>query len=273
MKPFEPENRKHVLLGDVGISWVRTWRTEEEQRAQRLTGRATCCLRFAIDCHLVGMEEEVPWLLDRALEMLLRAIEVKETYGGFPPDFIAAQQYGALALCRWLRGAEHDRESLRLSAEAMNRHLMDSPKEAGDSFSLGLSIPIMVEAGDFETVLSWINSEGGPGVPKPPAKARSAAHVCGLIALHEVQSPFSPEEVDKAVIGFLNRHMNNWLMSGHEIQAAQWLKIWYGQRGAVGLPPREVILKAYEHLLSSSRPEWLPGQGEAEKRQTKKSKQ
>jgi hypothetical protein len=125
-----------------------------EARAEgNLTGWALSCFREMVQAVLCELDEEAASLLRRAedwLEVSVRENERLDSYSLWDPDYLDAERFRVLGLCRWLRNQQVDEESFSSACDARTRYL----RRQKDKLEVALSLPTFVLAGRYDELLA-----------------------------------------------------------------------------------------------------------------------
>ena len=251
---FSPKLTAGQLKGSVGIAWCLSNDFETAKLKGGLWGGSKYFLGAVIKSHLIGMNDRIDDLLLKARHWIEVAIEEKEVCGGFPPAYLCCEHRIILALCNWLQGNPDDPQVAAEAADSNNQFLSEAPDEISSTFALGLGSLIFVESKRYAEYLHWAKVNGKIPIGAPASRIRGEASVCAAICLAETDQSYKPEEISKLTRRLLDMRMNEWLTTGNALRAARWLKFYYHRHEASKLTPREVILKAYDHLPNESKP-------------------
>lgn len=253
-KTFDTEEVARQLFGPVGF--IRCLRDNfvEMKVGGGLWGGANEFLITVVKSHLVGVSVHVDELLTKARQWIDVVIAEGEPRGKYPQSFLQSEHRVTWTVANWLRGHADDLKVTSEAAEAANQYLTEHPDSVAERFALGLESLKFLEGRKFSEFVHWAKASGKLALGTASSKIRGEAAMTAAICLAETEGTYSTEEIGKALKRLLDMKINEWLTTGNELRAARWLKYTYGQQG---LSPREVVLKAYDHLPDSSKPSFL----------------
>lgn len=222
---------------------------------------AVCEMETALHGWLVGLYSEVQPIIGRCTGWIEKAISLNEQFGS---DLNAhlTKLYWAKSLGGWLENGwnyEGDWGRARIFEESTWRN-QNRPWPANEIIKYGLDdyMAFAYQAGHHEDGFEagiemyerWLG-RGGISISKV-LKPRDFAYA---LCLHETgRQDFDKADLLKAGQKMLNSNLQgNWLSGGQFIRAATWLKVVYWHFDET-LTPRQVILKAYEHMPNVERP-------------------
>ncbi|HEY2586222.1 MAG TPA: hypothetical protein VGI81_10710 [Tepidisphaeraceae bacterium] len=252
MKAFNPTQSREALDGDVGYRWTLSRNFEEARNMRGLASSAGAFLNMAVKCLLVGYDDAASQLSKRAFEWLTVAIKEKERPRAYGEYGTEAQWHRDLAMCNWLLHAVHDVENLKRYVEYEDRFLMGS-KIGRDKTNVSLALLGYVDAGAYQQALERF-ANAGLQVPESLDSIRSEGQLCYVICRHRLRQEYLEADVKAAAEKFLKRSVNGWLVDGHFLRAAQWMKVVHWREGNVGLSPKGAVLKCYEYVSDVTPP-------------------
>jgi hypothetical protein len=238
MKTFDVIDSRESLDGDVGYRWTLSRKFDEAKKIQGLASSAHAFLNMAVECVLVGYDEPAKQLEKRASEWLTVAIQEDEQ-----SKWSEALRHSDLAMCNWLLYNVHDAENLNRLVEYEDRFLYGWK----DKTNTSLTLVGYIDAGACQQAMKhFANAKLTP--PKSLNSIRSEGQMCYVICRHRLNQEYSEADVESALEKFLKRNVNGWLIDGHFLRAAQWMKIVHWREGQAGLSPKDAVLKCYEYL-------------------------
>jgi hypothetical protein len=247
---FDPIEERGLLDSDTGYEWSLARTFEEVESKKALTHVANANLVKAIRCILVGYDEPAGRLARRAQEWLTIAVQKDEQTHRFPIAY-KAQRHFDLALCAWLLRGECDEDNLRLFVEIKNQHY--ALQGDLDKVDVSFGAVNFLDAGDDRATLDLL-LQAGIGPPSSFSAIRTEGQMAYVICRKRLGEAYQDEDVDSALAAFLKRGVNAWLIDGHYMRAALWMKAaHWGQGGP--LTPQETVRKAYDYLAGVARPE------------------
>ena len=224
---------------------------------------STFMVSTLIKALLVGLEDQTVYLAERTQRWLQEAIEEGERTHDRPPhsaDWHQQELSHSLALTKFLRGRGIDRASFARSAELIERswrtRLDQIPPARMGSDMLEYYMPIAFSGGLYADAIRNFE-EYLPGVAPNIRTVRSQRGVAYLLSQHKLLGIHDPEQLRRAVYRMLDVHLQGeWLGRGLHHYALHWLMIAYAE-DQPDADPREVVLKAYDHMPKVQRPAWL----------------
>lgn len=253
---FNPAEERKVLDGEVGYEWALARQLDEVSAKNALTHVAHSNLSSAIHCILVNYDMPAERLARRAAEWLTLAIQKDEPTQRFPVAY-KAQRHFDLAICAWLLRGERDEENLRSFLEVKSRH--HAAEETLDKVDVSFGAINLVIVGDDRATLDLL-VRAGIGPPSSFGAIRTEGQMAYVICRKRLGEAYVDADVDSALAAFLKRHVNAWLIDGHYMRAALWMKVAHWREGGA-LSPQETIRKAYDYLPAVTRPEPVTGRG------------
>jgi len=262
MTRFDPAHERQILLGDCGYEFSLAAEFEEAKAAGGRGSSADAFLGKAIRCLLQGLDEPASHLLKKAkhwVTVALAECEVPirylhdERYSAYGADGETAHRYRTLAMCNWLLCDQHDAESYRQYVRCEDRFLARS-RAGKDKTNVSFVLPTYVDAGAYQRVLELFTAVRGLSAPKSLGSIRDEGQMSYVLCRHRLSQEYGEPEVASAVSKFLDRNVDGWLIDGHFVRAAEWVKIVYWQEGNAGISARDALLKCYEHLPGCARP-------------------
>jgi hypothetical protein len=245
---FDSQAIKRQLYSATGISRCLRDDFDEMKAGGGLWGGANEFLITVVNGYLVGISDHLDEILAKARKWIEVAMSEKEVCGGYPLSFLGCEHRVTWAVCNWLRGQPDDLRMAGMAADFENEFLKEDSESVSDTFALGLGSLAFVEGRRYSEYLHWAKTNGKIPLGVSASRIRGEASVCTAICLARTEGYYSEEDIAKIIHRLLNMHMNDWLTTGKELRAVRWLKLAYWQDGHSGLTPREIILKAYEHL-------------------------
>ena len=251
MLMFDPTQCKRSLDGDVGYTWKLGRSIEDAARVGGVASTANARLHTAIKCILVGYDEPARQLLTQAHEWLTRAIREREQPRGSSQEGVEAARRLDLALCNWLLNDEHDGADFRSYVENQERFL-NASSLGRDKSEISSTMFRYVDAGAYREALARY---AGAGLTPPASLSaiRTEGQMSYVLCRHLLGED-SKSEVQRALQAFLRRKINLWLIDGHALRAAEWMKIAYWNGGQPKIMAKEAVLKCYDYLPGVVRP-------------------
>jgi hypothetical protein len=252
MKAFDPIQDKRVLDSEVGYEWALGRDVQKSKAVGGLASSAHADLNMAIKCFLVGYDKPADLLLKHALNWLNVAIKEKEKPRAYVPNGDEARRHVDLALCSWLLNNIHDRDNFREFIEFSERYFDQSPAGSNKE-NISLALPHYVDAAACGEALNRF-AKAHLSEPESLASIRSEGQMCYVICRHRLGDEYSSLEVRTAVGKFLKRSVNAWLVDGHYLRAAEWMKIAHWSEKPSEVSAKEAVLKCYDYLNGVAKP-------------------
>lgn len=246
-KGFYPATLRTTLLGDVGFEWQLRRSFENSKKCGGLSSSAHADLVMAIECILVGLNEPATHLLEKARTWAGAALSSDSEIPGW-------LTFETLALCEWILSNHHD-ERMYQNLTDEHYRMATTQGVADDAVSVSLALPSFVDAGDYKRALELFERTRKLAEPDSLDKVRNEGQLCYAIAKHRLGLGYTEEEVAIACDKFMSKSMNKWLIDGHTIRAAEWMKIIWANHKDVSLSANETILKCYDYLRNCQRPQ------------------
>lgn len=215
-----------------------------------------------ISAWLVGLRREIYPALLRYGQWLEDSVTRNEQFGDHP-EFAASRRSLAIGIFRWLRDSKNDPSSFSSAATSLHSAWgaewnaegaatsQDRREAVADYAALCLQCGAYADASNALLDLNAKSSRNDSRIKSDPACLAlhfAERYVGGFVPTHEV---------DPVVVRCLNSNMSrNWLAHGQFLRAASWLKVVYWDTGLV-TDPHKVILKAYEHMPSVTKPPFV----------------
>jgi hypothetical protein len=258
MKIFDSYHARQVLDGEVGYRWSLTRSFEKSKSLGGLASSANAYLNMAVKCLLVGYDEPAEALVRRAFDWMTIAIRDQERPRTYVPDGTEAQRYIDLALCNWLMRGVHDTENFGLYVEHRERFFAGSDLSSNKS-EISLTLPKYVDASAYQEALErFAHAHLSP--PESLSSIRNEGQMCYALCRNKINGEYPSAELRSSIEIFLKRNVNSWLVDGHLLRAAEWMKIVHWREGAAGLSPKQAVLSCYAYLPGAKGP-GLPGEG------------
>lgn len=212
---------------------------------------------------LVGLQDKSLDIAERAHRWLQEAIEDGERTTDRDASSADWHQQGlshALALIKFLRGQGVDRESFArcatLTERAWRTGVPQFDRKSMVEDQLEYYMPTAFSGGLYADAIRNFE-EYEPGVQPDIRKVRSQRGVAYLLCQHKLLGMHDPAQLRRAVSRVLDTNLQHqWLGTGIYSKALHWLMIAYAE-DAPDADPREVVLKAYDHMPKVPRPDWL----------------
>lgn len=250
---FDVERERELLLQDVGgYEWALKDDRDEARSVGGLASTAHADLGTAIECILVGFDAPAIQLIEKSLSWLKEAIDRDEKPQRYAENGTEAQRFKDYALGRWLLDGTHDDESLQKFVQHEDRFLACS-RLSRDKTEVSFILPDYVNARAYDRAIGIFSNTPGLSPPSSLRNLGSEARMSYVICQRRLERDYSDGEVADAARQFLTKNMDKWLGGGHAGRAAQWIKIIYGTNGDNDVPPRELLMKCYEHLPGCER--------------------
>ncbi|MCO6454489.1 MAG: hypothetical protein J5I93_04155 [Pirellulaceae bacterium] len=249
MKAFDPSSTLRHLQASYGVPSLLAADFDLQRGQGNLVSYAQSFLNSAIECLVVGWNDPVSVLLEMADDWLRAAIESQEKGRGYVPNLTEAMSYRCLAMCRWLRGDQHDEELHRQVVAMWNAYY--SAQSNINRKSPDIALPDYINAHDYESAVALYERSGR----KPPRTPRSAVRegcVCYVIAQRMLGRGYLGEDDVNAAIGaLLTRGVGEWLADGHNYRVAIWMKLTHWQPGAAA---KATVLRCYDWMADAAPP-------------------
>lgn len=241
---FDPSELRRTLEGNVGFEWALAFPFEEAHRLRGQSGWANADLNQAVQCILVGFDDPAKRLVRRALEWLTIAVREDEPHRHDPPDYVRARRHFDLAQCACLLDGRRDSENYKLFLEHRWRYF--ASKGALDKVGVSLAIVEHLDSGDDRATLDLL-LRTGIGPPSSFNAIRTDAQMAYVLCRKRLAEAYVDENVDGALAAFPGRNVNAWLIDGHHIHAALWMKVAHGG-DYESCPPHQAVRRIYDYL-------------------------
>ncbi len=246
---FDPIKTKHELDGDVGYEWSLARDFDKSRSLGGLSSSANAYLNMAVKCLLVGYDRPAQQLLKKAFNWLTTAIRDEERPRAYAAKGTEARRHLDLALCNWLLHERQDRESFCLYVENYEEFLSASGL-AQNKAEISFALPHYVDAGAYRQALARY-ANAGMSPPESLASIRTEGQMSFVFCHYRLGEKYSAMDVELATEKFLKRNVNAWLIDGHFLRAAEWMKIIHWQEG-IGVTAPQVLLKCYDYLSGTA---------------------
>ena len=234
------------VVPSTGYKWALIFSTEEFRTEGGLASGARFYLNKAVGCILVGYDEPAQLLFERASEWLQIAINEDERPKSYGPGSTEAQRHLDLALCNWLLNGEHDDENFHNYVNHMDRFL-ETSKLGRNKTEISLLLPHHVDAGAYRQALVWYDV-AGMSPPRSLAVIQAEGQMSYVLCQYLLGEQYAAADVEKAAQKFLHRSVNAWLIDGHFLRAAEWMKIIHWNSNRADISSREAVLRCYDYL-------------------------
>ena len=210
-----------------------------------------------LDAALVGWYQPFLPILDRSIEWMRYGISVNEGVGKDHremPLFTQLRLHEALALALWFRDGvdqpELWRQTLQLHQQMQNECLGDIyHKPQIKTAQVADYMRRCLQAEAYEEGIIGYRHYCGDSMPTSRNLHTSERNLDYAYCLHYAEGRYSADELQHAAKILLNRRMDDeWLSRGRPYEALLWLKTVYWNRQADAPNPRQVWMKAYDHL-------------------------
>lgn len=242
---FNIERERELLRGPVGFAHYLGWSFEESVCDRSLSQSGTMLLGMAVNCVLVGFDNEARELLRKAKEWLENAIGSQERPRQYFPGGTEALRHQDLALCNWLLNDMDDRENL--DAAVRNKELYYGT-EKQDRISISIILPVYIDAGRYEQALSLFEQYWGNKRPANVNRIRGEAAMSYVLAAASLHNVYSDDEVQAAFKSFLTHKVPDFLDHGNYPAVARWLKIAFWNDNPARTSAFETVRKCYDYL-------------------------
>ena len=247
---FDPAKEREHLESPTSGYRRHLQRSEEEIR-EYLFPLGRSAIGDACACHFCGLEEGAQLLAELG-QRLLREASLMGRLTSHPHNN-RGLAFQSLALGHWLLNGEDDCESL----EASSREYQASVEQFGraDSHTLDSWLPCHLSADNYEYVCECFENLTKSRVPKKLSSVRTSRVAAYIWAQHKLGDDYSREQAVLAAKSYLDKNLANSVLGrGHHLDAAIWLKILYWNDIENPPSPRDVLLKAYDHMPEVTRP-------------------
>jgi hypothetical protein len=252
MELFDPTHEQNLLDGDLGYKWQLSQSIiySDEQDVVAASSRAE--LNVAVGCLLVGYDEPAYALLTRIHDVVGARLREKENTADGTQEPSDHELHFNFALCTWLLHGEHDQQNYTAYVEKYERLLAEESPQSR-RHGIGLTLPQYVDARAYGQALALFHNVH----MKPPAslaRIRSEAQMSYVLCHYLLGEAYEPPEMETTIKRFLKYNVNTWLVDGHYLRAAEWMKIahWSGEASAASA--RDAVLHCYDYLASSGTP-------------------
>ncbi len=243
MQVFDSSDARRRLDGDLGLRRSLARSYEENASANVLGHIAECDIDTAIECFLVGYDQPAELLLIRAREWLKLAIKKGEKPHDYVQNSTEANRHFNLAMCNWLLLDAEDEEN----AQAYLAYLEPCLDKVRPSPFLPYSMPPLMSVGAYRRALDLFALSR----VKPAAsldRIITEGQMAYVLCRHVLGEQYVSAEVGAALKRFLDRAVNYWLLDGHILTTAMWMKIAHFNGHAGELTARDTLLKCFDYL-------------------------
>ena len=230
---------------------------EEFSETRRMGNIGMSIFYDVLDAALVGWYQPFLPILDRSIEWMRYGISVNEGVGKDHremPLFTQLRLHEALALALWFRDGidqpELWRQTLQLHQQMQNECLEDIyPKPQIKTAQVADYMRRCLQAEAYEEGIIGYRHYCGDSMPTSRNLHTSERNLGYAYCLHYAEGRYSADELQHAAKILLTRRMDDeWLDRGRPYEALLWLKTVYWNRQADAPNPRQVWMKAYDHL-------------------------
>ena len=230
---------------------------EEFSETRRMGNVGMTIFYDVLDAALVGWYQSFLPILDRSIEWMRYGISVNEGVGKDHrkmPLFTQIGLHEALALALWFRDGvdqlELWRQTLQLHQQMQNECLEDIyHKPQIKTAQVDDYMRRCLQAEAYEEGIIGYRHYCGDSIPTGRNLHASERKLGYAYCLHYTEGRYSADELQHAAKILLNRRMDDeWLDRGRPNEALLWLKTVYWNRQTDAPNPRQVWMKAYDHL-------------------------
>lgn len=230
---------------------------EEFSETRRMRNIGMSIFYDVLDAALVGWYQPFLPILDRSIEWMRYGISVNEGVGKDHremPLFTQLRLHEALALALWFRDGidqpELWRQTLQLHQQMQNECLEDIyPKPQIKTAQVADYMCRCLQAEAYEEGIIGYRHYCGDSMPTSRNLHTSERNLGYAYCLHYAEGRYSADELQHAAKILLTRRMDDeWLSRGRPNEALLWLKTVYWNRQADAPNPRQIWMKAYDHL-------------------------
>lgn len=252
MNKFNLEMERHFLLGDCGYAFSLASNIEQSKSVGGRGSSAHAFLGTAIQCLLAGLDEPAYQLLNKAREWVSASLEESEVPKRYlddkrySPEGEAALRYQTLALTNWLLDNRHDAERYERFVVCED-HFLKNSKSGKDRVNVSMVLPAYLDAGAYHRGLQLFDSIGFR-IPSSYTSIRHEAPMTYILCRHLLGEDFLSTETESLTANFLNRSVENWLINGHFVRVAEWMKITYWNQRKEDRQAKQSLLKCLDHL-------------------------
>jgi hypothetical protein len=250
MELFDPTHERNLLDGDVGYKWRLSQSFTNDEETSVLAAASRSDLNEAVLCLLVGYDEPAYALLTRIYDVVGARLREKESTTNGMPEPSDHELHFNFALCTWLLHGEHDQQNYTAYVEKYETFLDGSKELRSHKPGIGLTLPQYVDARAYQQALAMFHNAH----MKPQAslaRIRSEAQMSYVLCRYHLGEAYEPPEMEATIKRFLKYNVNTWLVDGHYLRAAEWMKIahWSGEASAASA--RRAVLHCYDYLAAS----------------------
>ncbi len=206
-----------------------------------------------MQCVLVGYDHPAERLARRAREWLNIAVREDEPSTRFGVHYNRAQRHFNLAQCAWLVDGLWDQENLQKALEHRERLYAQDQEEATGKTGVSFAAIEYLDSRDYCATLNLL-LRAGIGPPSSFSTIRTEGQMAYVLCRKQLGEAYVDAGVDAALAAFLKRNLNSWLIDGHYMRTALWMKVAHWREGGP-LSPQETIRKAYDYLPGVARPD------------------
>ena len=230
---------------------------EEFSETRRMGNIGMTIFYDVLDAALVGWYQPFLPILDRSIEWMRYGISVNEGVGKDYREMPLFTQIGlheALALALWFRDGidqpELWRQTLQLHQQMQNECLGEIyGKKDISGLQVNDYMRRCLQAEAYEEGIIGYRHYCGDSIPTGRNLHASERKLGYAYCLHYAEGRYSADELQHAAKILLNRRMDDeWLDRGRPDDALLWLKTVYWNRQADAPNPRQIWMKAYDHL-------------------------
>jgi hypothetical protein len=246
---FNPIGLRERLDGDLGYKWQLSQSIIYSDEQDAVAASSSAELNVAVRCLLVGYDEPAYALLTRIHDVVGARLREKENTANGTQEPSDHELHFNFALCTWLLHGEHDQKNYTAYVEKYERLLAEESPQSR-RHGIGLTLPQYVDARAYQEALALFHNAH----MKPQAslaRIRSEAQMSYVLCRYHLGEAYEPPEMEATIKRFLKHNVNTWLVDGHYLRAAEWMKIahWSGEASAASA--RRAVLHCYDYLAAS----------------------
>jgi hypothetical protein len=217
------EDQARTMVSGRGYDFYIKLDYDEARSNNGLTRSADFMLSVAIECILAGLPEKATPLLETANRWIQDALHLEERPQDYFPDYTEEHRADIASMLHWLSLGEDEPELLSIIIDHIGRYLAGQRRLG--KVDLELTLPSLLNARAYQATLDWLSKVKPWTPPSPSGKSVRGLDACYFIASHCLGSGEPPQSVLAQIRPYLQRTMNTWLLDGHFMLAARWMKI------------------------------------------------
>ncbi len=244
---FDVTRCRKQLEGEFGYSFTLAADLEGARARDALCSRGVSALGTAIECFFCGLDDAGRRVLDFSISLLEEALATDEASRHQDTIGELKMAHQSLALALWLRDGQNYNDHLSKMVEYSKRYWEEWP-EKPDWESLDIILPQYLNARAVQLVCAVAEENGVKALQR-----RTGIRTPRVMAYVLAKAECSDDGVGEGEMDALRRLLGRtigpvFLAKGWYDEAAIWLKIAYWNYADTKPSPKEVLMRAYDHM-------------------------